>query len=312
MDEERMKVLQMLGEHRITADQAERLLDSLGRAGGEPMSARAEQAIGKLGEIIGRVFTGRHAWDREARQVEGEPVPEPGQGFALGSGDSLAVLATAGNVRIVQRDDAEVATVSSPAGRPADVRRKGTTCIVRASIPPGDLDITIPPIKSLDVKLSGGSARLEGVGADVRISVRGGNLAADGCTGRFDVKCMGGSADIRGRISGIDVKCMGGSIALNALHLVEGEHRVRAAGGEVDLTVSPGSSLTVRASVLGGSVTSDLPVEREDRRGPRARAEYRIGDGRAFLDVKAMGGNVHIGLAQQAGATSPAGGPEEE
>jgi len=304
-----MQVLRMLADHKINPEQAERLLESLGRGHPEPVPADAQQAIGKLGEIIGRALTGRRERDQQEKRAEGERVREPEKGFALGAGDSLVVRARGANVHIVQRSDADVATVSSSGERPAAVRRSGTTCTVRASGREGNLDIAIPPISHLTVNLSGGNARLAGVAADVRISLRGGELTADGCTGHFDVKCMGGNADIKGLISGIDLKCMGGSVALDALRVTEGKHAVKAMGGRVDLALSPRSSVTVRTKVLGGAVASDVPPY--DGGAKRGLDEYRIGDGVAVLDVKAMGGDVHIGLAREERSAASDGDPQE-
>jgi len=343
-----MQVLRMLAEHKVSAEQADRLLEALGREGEERMPADAQRAIGKLGEIIGRAFTGRRERDEREEPADGERVPEPEEGFALGAGDSLVVRAKGANVRIVQSSDGEVATVRSSGARRAAVRRSGNTCTVQATgrEREGNLDIGIPPVKSLDVKLSGGNASLEGVGGKVRISLRGGELTAggctgrfdvklsggnaslegvggkvrirlrggeltaDGCTGRFDVECMGGNAELTGLISGIDLKCMGGSVALDALRLTEGKHTVKAMGGRVDLVLSPRSSVAVRAKAFGGAVTSDVPSPDE---GPkRGGDEYRIGDGAARLDVKAMGGDVHIGLAQQEPSAATGGEPRED
>ncbi len=304
-----MQVLRMLAEHKISAEQAERLLASLGHADRKRMPADAQQAIGKLGDIIGRAFAGRRERHEEAGGAEGERVPEPEEGFALGAGDSLVVRARGANVHIVQRNDADVATVRSSGERPAAVRRSGTTCTVRASGREGNLDIVVPPIRYLEVKLSGGNARLAGVAADVRISLRGGELKADGCTGHFDVKCMGGNAELTGLISGIDLKCMGGSVTVGALRVTEGKHAVKAMGGRVDLALSPRSSVTVRTKVLGGAVTSDVPPY--DGGAKRGVDEYRIGDGVAVLDVKAMGGDVHIGLAREELSATTGGEPQE-
>ncbi len=304
MSEEQMQILNMLAEHKITADEAQRLLDALGGPESDVAEAKVEQAMAKLGEAMSRVFSGGTAaeWSEVAEPTVGEPVEGAEEGFEMAPDSTLAVRVKGASVRVTQVDEGRTASVTSSGRRAASVQRKGNTYFVIAGRGTGDVEVTIPPVRSVELKVTGGNVRLDGVRADVDANVKGGNLEARGCAGGFKARLMGGNADIGGRVRSISLKCMGGSATLNDLHIVEGEHSIRNMGGSVSLVVSPEASLTVRTSTFGGRVTSDVPAASESGRGPKHRAEYKFGGGAAVLNVKAFGGDVTISRKEVAGA----------
>ena len=129
---------------------------------------------------------------------------------------------------------------------------------------------------------------------EVEAEVKGGSLDIRDYAGKLALKCMGGSIQADGRIEGLDLKCMGGSVALSDLHIVEGTHRIVLMGGSLSVGLAPDASLRLTADTFGGNVMSDIPAHTETGQAGRKHALYQIGDGRASLNMKTLGGTVEI------------------
>lgn len=290
MSEEQAKILNMLAEGKIKAEQAERLLAAIGDGGGSaPARAPAEESMAKLGKLVERIVSNKGlSFAGMAEDTAGQPVHAPEQGFAVSPDTVVEVKAKGCNVRVARSDQEGMATVIPGDGQDVSVRQSDGRVSVRAWPGAGDLAVRLPAVKSLALDAAGGNAELDGLRTNVEASVKGGNLTARDCAGRLGLKVMGGNADIEGVIAGISLKCMGGSANLRGLCIVEGEHDVKVMGGGASLTVSPGASLTVRARAFGGGVTADAPS------AAGSHGEFKFGDGAAVLEVKAFGGSVDI------------------
>jgi hypothetical protein len=290
MSEEQAKILKMLAEGKIKAEQAERLLAAIGEGGGSaPARPPAEESMAKLGKLVERIVSNRGlSFAGISEDTAGEPVQAPEQGFAVSPDTVVEVKAKGCNVRVVRSDQEGMLTVIPGDGQNVSVRQSDGRVSVRAWPGAGNLAVRLPAVKSLALDTAGGNAELDGLRTNVEASVKGGNLTAKDCAGRLGLKVMGGNADVEGQISGINLKCMGGSANVRGISIVEGEHNVKVMGGGASLTVSPGASLTVRAKAFGGGVTADGPS------AAGSHGEFKFGDGAAALDVKAFGGGVDI------------------
>lgn len=119
----------------------------------------------------------------------------------------------------------------------------------------------------------------------LEVELSAGTLRADGLTGplRFDVRA--GSARIEHVRGPIEAMVAAGSIRIEAL-LTEGASRIRCDAGSVRLHLEKGSSVLVRArpelsklTLPGHGVVGGF--------SPGEREEVKIGDGTATLDIDA-------------------------
>ncbi len=293
MSEERRKVLEMLADGQINADEAERLLRAVNE--GEGAIASAKATIAKLGDAVSEAI-GDAVGSVEERLQTGKPIENAGEGFDMGAGSQLNVRVRGSNVTVTQGPEGSPARVVSSNNRDVKVTQDGDACHVRVGRHAGNVDISIPPIKEVSVKVMGGETKLRGItAARTHVTVQGGNLHVTDCDTALSSKCMGGNVVVTGRISELDLKIMGGSVSVDGLAVSTGVHRVKVMGGRVALTASDEASVLVRTNVFGGTVSSDLPVEGETKAsGGQMSATYRIGGGDATLDIKVFGGKVKL------------------
>jgi len=294
MTDEQVKILQMLAEHKVTAEQAERMLAALGETQDSQGRQRAEQTIAKLGTVLGRLAAGH------ARDAGPGPSAQPA-GQAAGSerpleilpGAELRVRMRGGNLRVAQCGQGQTPRVRSSRGDAPEVRHEGDVYVLEGNARSGSLEVVVPVLKSLDLSVMGGNAVAEGPHAAVIASIHGGNLTLLGCAGTLHGKCMGGDVSATGRISGLELKCTGGTVRVEELDIREGQHAVECMGGRVRLVIAPSASLTVQASAFGGGIVTDAPAESTGWPG-RMQQELKFGEGRAILVAKAFGGDVEV------------------
>ncbi len=138
----------------------------------------------------------------------------------------------------------------------------------------GDLEVRIPPGHGVDLAATAGDVDLEGV-PYLRGHLTAGNLEATGLKG----------IDFTSRAGDIDV----------VLELNEGEHRMNVTAGNVNVKLSPSSSVTVKADVSIGNANSSVDGVRSSGQGLGAGLSGAVGAGDAKLDVHITTGNINLG-----------------
>lgn len=312
MSEEQMRILEMLADHKITAEQAEALLAALGEDR-NPLATLSQEAMEKIGKVVGGISRGIGApWSGGNDETDDGATEVGPEGIELPEDAELVVRVKGCSVRIHRVDGTRTAMVTSSGTRKPMVRLDGKTCFLTGGgRRTGDIDVACPAIGALAVKMMGGSAAVEGLDARIRAKVHGGEFRAVRCSGPFDLKCFGGNLTVDGEMTAVNAKCMGGEMRLGRLCVSEGRHRVGVMGGSVKLGLDPACSVLVRTQVFGGAVNTDLACVCEPSGLAKRRAEYRMGAGDAVLDVKAMGGDISIKQAAASEATAAATGETE-
>jgi hypothetical protein len=302
MQEERMKILEMLAEGKVSTSEAERLLRAVET---EPAAqAKAEETLSKLGQVVERFVGGRA---RETAETEddaghwGEPVENPSEGFPMPPEASLSVRTKGRSVEIVQEDGLEAASVTWEGEDAPVLRREGTRFRLTAR-PGGNLLVRIPRIAAVTARCTGGNLALRGLTTSLQAKVTGGNLSARQFEGQCEVQCTGGNAEIGGRLSSIEAKCTGGNLRLDGLCMTSGRHKVKCLGGSTSLGVLPDASVLVEAKAFGGNVSAAVPAEDQKGFGPATHYRFRFGSGAARLKASSLGGGIEI---QQTGQDAP-------
>jgi len=295
MTEAEMRILEMLAQHKITAEQAGRLLEASAEGEVTELGADAQRTMTKLGQMLARgLGAGKRegSWT-EAREEAGERIERAERGFEMPPESALVVTVKDGSVKVVQQKQGDRASLRS-SGDGVSMRRAGRQYFLDVKGSPEEVELDIPPVKSLTVDVAGGRAVLAEVKADSTVRLKGGSFVSRGFAGNLSGKCLGGSMHVAGKVRGIDLKCMGGSVTVGELVIVQGEHRIKTMGGSVSLGVSRQASLKMRTKTLGGNVTTDIPAMRRNEGVRSSVSEYKVGAGAAVLNVKALGGNVDV------------------
>ena len=151
--------------------------------------------------------------------------------------------------------------------------------------------VELPVQSSANLRTSGGSISVAGLGGDVEARTSGGSLHLVRIAGAVDGSTSGGNVsleDTRGRAI---LRTSGGSIdvdgTLNALDAT-------TSGGNIRIGLAPGKGFDVDARTSGGSVSCDFPVPGY---GEHRESELRgsVAGGGPLLHLRTSGGNIHVG-----------------
>lgn len=166
----------------------------------------------------------------------------------------------------------------------------------------------------VDLQTSGGNMTLETGTGDVKAKTSGGNLQFANVTGVVNGRTSGGNITLRRCKGGADVKTAGGSIEVEndgpilakttggtiRCQLQKSSTRqnllldLEAIGGGMNISLVPDIAATVEAKVLGGAVTTELPVTVEG--GPVKPNELQgtINGGGPLLKLRSVGGSIML------------------
>ena len=137
-----------------------------------------------------------------------------------------------------------------------------------------DFDITVPHGITLDAKSVNGAV----------------DAINDGPT---EVSSVNGSVRVEGR----DVRkaaSVNGSVEVHVLDRVRGTLDTKTVNGSIDVSLPPGSGVSLAARTLTGTINADgITVERK-RYGPGASAHGTLGDGALHIDAKTINGSITL------------------
>lgn len=160
-----------------------------------------------------------------------------------------------------------------------------------AQVTVGGGSVSLPELRgSAHLRVGGGSVTLERA-AELQAQVGGGSLRAGDIAGRAALTLGGGSARLGGAGSLVGTVA-GGSLAWNP-RLIGGEHTLTVAGGSARIDLQPGSGVSLHAQATAGSVKASFPLQKS---GQYATHTYSgvLGDGGASLRVKVAGGSLVV------------------
>lgn len=131
------------------------------------------------------------------------------------------------------------------------------------------------------------------------VSVFEGRLDLDGLTGAVRAHVERGDVAARNISGTIRVETGMGSIRVGRAALApEGLIRLRTFNGDIalELLAQP-SNARVLALSMGGTITSDVPLTRKERWGPRS-GEATIGSGEPLISLDVVNGNIALTVAK--------------
>ena len=122
-----------------------------------------------------------------------------------------------------------------------------------------------------------------------------GGVELSGLTGGCAARVERGSITARGVSGDVRLETAIGAIRLERATLSrDGMLRLRTFNGDVDVALAaPPAHARILALSMGGAITSDIPLTRRDRWGPRW-AEATLGDGGPVLSVDVVNGDIAI------------------
>lgn len=337
MVDDQKRVLDMLAEGKISADDAERLL----------------KAVSDRATVPSPAATSAEA--RERVEVRVEPSYADGQQneredtFTVGVSPRLVVDVDQGSLSVAAGPPGEIrvrATTGGPSRVAYEVGQDGDEVRVTARKKPRKLlfgfvdlgrggkaaiEVTTPAATDVEAGLGAGPITLDGIGgasslrtAAGRISVEdaSGTLEAAAVTGQVMVDSFQGSAKLNSTTGKIDVKqssgefkadVVTGAISFEGEMTPGGRNEMSAITGRIVVRLIGEPNLEIDASCVTGGVACELPGFASSdgagghtgpQRGPRRHGRRRtaaqgtVGAGEAALKVSTVTGSVKIEQAQ--------------
>ncbi len=163
-----------------------------------------------------------------------------------------------------------------------------------------DLRTTNESVSAVDItgdvnaQVSGGELRFQNVTGVVNGRASGGNITLRDCKGEVDVKTAGGSIEVENN-GPILAKATGGSIRCQLQKASISQNLLldlETIGGGINVSAAPDIAATVEAKVLGGAVTTELPVTGEEGRVRPDQLRGAINGGGPLLKLFSVGGNI--------------------
>ncbi len=141
---------------------------------------------------------------------------------------------------------------------------------------PVQLQINVPHnLGHLEVSALAGDIDVRGVKSHVKLDLKAGDLKLEDATS-FEVNGKAGDIKIRTKLE-------------------NGASRVSAIAGDVDVTLEPGSSVALKASISAGDVSAKgFILTQSEKRVVGGSLEGRLGAGRATLECKLAAGDLDI------------------
>ena len=145
-----------------------------------------------------------------------------------------------------------------------------------------------------DLYTSGGDIDVKNVTGNVEARTSGGSIRADTIRGDVDADTSGGDIRLL-RVDGkIEGSTSGGSVRCSLVGPNRGIS-ARTSGGDIELSLPPGTTGNVRATTSGGEVTSDLPVTIAVKKD--SRLEGSLNGGGQPIDAHTSGGSISLRAA---------------
>lgn len=212
----------------------------------------------------------------------------------LPPGASISLAVTIGRVHVGVWDRPEVSVeivrhvpdAAALARLPVDVDATADALIIRALQRDDGRDAAVRSDVALRVPAA---ARI------AAIDLFEGGVELSGLSGGCAVRVERGDITARGLSGAVRLETAIGAIRLeNATLSRDGMLRLRTFNGDVDVALAAApENARILALSMGGAITSDIPLTRRERWGPRW-AEATIGDGQPVLSVDVVNGDIAI------------------
>uniref|UniRef100_A0A7C4G9K7 Uncharacterized protein n=1 Tax=candidate division WOR-3 bacterium TaxID=2052148 RepID=A0A7C4G9K7_UNCW3 len=275
MADERERILKLLEDGRITADQAARLIEALGRQAVEPPVTPVNARVIRRRRLHGVERIPDIVAEAVASAIEKELRPGARRQEFAGVG-RVVIKSVSGDVEVGDSGEDKVVVESSEAA--ARVQEEGGEVMVKAVS--GDLKVLVP---------SGCRLELASVTGDVLVADLSGHVMLRAVSGDVTLLRVGGRIEVNTASGDVVIESAGGAAGA-----------VRTVSGDVELGLEPGADVLVHArSGEFGSVGLALKMPHEVLEKSEAQVKVKLGAGSRLLEVSTRSGSIEIGEAEE-------------
>ena len=295
MSNERDRILKLLEDGKITADQATRLIEAVG-------SERAETEFGRMphgpfGTRRVRFRSRMKDLDRIPDVVATAVASAMKSGFEPGEERStdfpgkrhLLVKSVSGDLDVTQGDEGRIGL--SYSGGMVKVRSSGEQVVVRTMA--GDVSATVPLDGRLELEVVSGDVSISEAGSRIDVKTVSGDVDIAKTAGDAQVKTVSGDVNLD-RVSGsLEVQTRSGDVDLVAAGPVSGS--ISTASGDVSVALGSDADLVLELAIEEDGdieVNDALPHEVLEQRERYMKVKF--GAGSRTLVVKTHDGDIDV------------------
>jgi len=300
MSNERDRILKLLEDGKITADQATRLIEALGSDWSESefgwprhvpfrthrhFRVRGPRELGRIPDIVATAVS-------SAMKSGFEPGEERSSDFP--GKRHLLVKSVSGNLDIARGEEGRVG-LNYAAGM-VKVRTSGDQVVVRTMA--GDVSATVPRDGRLELEVVSGDVSITEAGARTEVKTVSGDVDVTRTTGDAQVRTVSGDVNVDRVTGNLEVETRSGDIRVQATGPVSGSLFTKS--GDVIVALPRDADLVLEVSTEdgGGILVGDgLPHEVLEERDEYMKV--KLGAGSRTMKVSTQSGDIEIRLAEE-------------
>lgn len=295
MGDEQDRILKLLEDGKISADQAARLIEALGA---RPAEQAPEPPIPPL--VMGRHWR-RHSWQGTDRipdivakavtaavRFEAEGADEEQRTSEFPDKRDLFIKTVSGDVEVRGRAEAGI-QVRHGVKMVRARSREGAVAVNSVS---GDVAAEMPADGRLELVTVSGDASVVGVGGGLVLKTVSGDATLYGVSGRISVMMVSGDVALAGVAGEIEVGTKSGDVSIAAAGAVSGAVNTRS--GDVTLVLSRDADLMMELASEYGDIGVEFSAPHEILEDGERFVRVKLGAGTRVLAVRTESGDIVV------------------
>jgi DUF4097 and DUF4098 domain-containing protein YvlB len=300
MAEERARILKLLEEGKITADQAARLIEALGVRPAEPgmppipsiadirVRGRHFRQFDRIPDIVAAaVRSGIDAEHEDTEEFEGKR--------------SLSVKTVSGDVSVEKSTEDHVRV--SYSGGMVKVRSRGDGVQVRSVS--GDVEARMPLAGTLEAETVSGDIDVDGAGAVLVLKSVSGDVSVETTKGEVNAGTVSGDINLDGFEGRVELRSKSGDVDIKATGVVAG--LAESKSGDITVSLPRGVDLELELEIEGhdiddevaGDIKLDLGAEFETLEQREGFARLRLGAGGKKLVCRTRAADITVRQSEE-------------
>jgi len=298
MNDERARILKLLEDGKITADQAARLIEALKPRSFEPgfippvpplppLSRRRHmKELERIPDIVAHAVT--------SAMKSGIETDDEGKQVFPGK-TTLSVKGVSGDVEV--NGSSEDRIVVSYSGGMVKVREADDGVEVRSVS--GDVEADVPNSCRLDVTTVSGDVTVGQVNAEIQVKTVSGDVQLEDHDGRTEISTTSGDVELNGQAGETRVETRSGDTEIEMAGPLEGS--VLSRSGDITLAVCAGADLMIEAeAVEDGEVELDVTAPHEVLEQRAGLVRVKFGEGSRSVVLRTRSGEIAVRDAEEA------------
>jgi len=260
MNEEKLRIVQMVGEGKITAEEAEKLLSAMEAsdpAARENTQPAPDREVPPHSEAGSSTTSGETDEDAQSRSFPAAGIRRVRVSFK--SGDITVRGADTGEITAVFDGSAPTCEVS---GDTLEIKSGGNAFgfFGMGNLRSCNATITLPRDMKIELKSANGDISAEDINADTAVSAVNGDISLRKVSGRLKLSTVNGDLDGEVDSSDARITTVNGDISLRWQNAPQsGRVGASSVSGDIDLAFPAATQASVKMNSVRGDRHSDFP-----------------------------------------------------